>query len=248
MPPEEIQLKFTGTTGINTLRQAFDFYLLIKSYLAKSNIELEKIKVLDFGVGWGRIIRFFTKDIVKDHLFGVDVLPDIIELCSQLIKNAIFYTIDPLPPLKEFSNESLDLIYAYSVFSHLNEDSTSAWFEEFNRILKKGGLLVVTTRSRSFINYCASIEAVTSYQKILKQSFTDNDGELLNAYDNGYFVYVPIGGGGILTKDFYGESCIPELYFENKFSHLYYIESFIENFPSEPTQSVAILRKKHNIT
>jgi len=59
LPSKEIQLRFTGTSGKDTLTQAYGFYLLVKRYLPKTTNGKEKL--LDFGCGWGRITRFWLK-------------------------------------------------------------------------------------------------------------------------------------------------------------------------------------------
>jgi len=66
--------------------------------------------------------------------------------------------VPALPPV-EFPAGFFDIIYAYSVFSHLNEDTHLKWIEEFSRILKAGGLLLVTTQARRFIDFCESLPA-----------------------------------------------------------------------------------------
>ena len=47
------------------------------------------------------------------------------------------------PPL-EYSAETFDLVYAISVFTHLPERYQLLWLEEFRRILRPGGVLVLT--------------------------------------------------------------------------------------------------------
>ena len=42
------------------------------------------------------------------------------------------------PPLR-FADGSFDIVYAYSVFSHLSERVQLRWVEEFARILRPGG-------------------------------------------------------------------------------------------------------------
>jgi SAM-dependent methyltransferase len=49
---------------------------------------------------------------------------------------------DAVPPLP-FADNSLDLIYSMSVFTHL-ADTWSAWLLELHRVLKPGGVLLVT--------------------------------------------------------------------------------------------------------
>ena len=51
-----------------------------------------------------------------------------------------------VPPL-DVADDTYDLVYAFSVFTHLT-DSWSAWLLELHRVLKPGGLFVVTILSK----------------------------------------------------------------------------------------------------
>jgi predicted RNA methylase len=47
-------------------------------------------RILDFGCGWGRILRFFLKDVPAKNLIGVDVDPEVIEICKETIREGRF--------------------------------------------------------------------------------------------------------------------------------------------------------------
>ena len=55
-----------------------------------------------------------------------------------------------LPPLDE-ADDSFDLIYAVSVFSHLT-DEWPGWLSELHRLLKDDGILIATFLGRGFWN------------------------------------------------------------------------------------------------
>ena len=186
------------------------------------------------GCGWGRITRFWLKEFNSYNIYGVDPLPDMIQLCKDTIP-ANFFVIDPAPPVK-FDHDFFDIIVAYSVFSHLNEEYTYRWFDEFHRILKPGGVLVVTTRSRAFIEYCASLSQPSSreHTKGLMSCFKDPK-IFLQQYDRGEFVHQATGGGGLLKPDFFGETCIPKKYFY-RFNNQFKLRDFVDRMPNEPTQ------------
>lgn len=241
LPSDQIQLKFTGAAGKTTLIPAFDFYRLVKAHAPIT----AGCRVLDFGCGWGRIIRFFVKDVGKGKLCGVDPLPDIIDVCKSTVRSADYQVIDPRPPIFQLGSDRFDVIYAYSVFSHLNESYANGWLHEFFRLLKKNGFLIVTTRPRSFIELTASLRQANARAGAVRssvQAFVDT-ANTLNDYDAGKFCHEPTGGGGILSKDFFGESCIPRKYFEQNFSDIFILERFIENLPFDQNQACVILRK-----
>ena len=156
-PPEEVQYRFTGAAGDNTMKEAFSIYRLVKS-LADRYLRGRLDSVLEFGCGWGRIVRLFTRDVEPHRLWGIDCLPAAIDICKQTIPDTHFELVEPFPPTRA-PERAFSLVYAYSVFSHLSEAAHLAWLGEFRRILRPGGLLVATTRPRDFILTCAQLRA-----------------------------------------------------------------------------------------
>jgi Methyltransferase domain len=90
---------------------------LVKS-LANQHLRSPLDSVLEFGCGWGRIIRLFTRDVEPQRLWGIDCLPVAIDTCKQTNPYARFELVDPFPPTR-LPSDAVDLVYAYSVFSHL---------------------------------------------------------------------------------------------------------------------------------
>ena len=154
MPDDVTQDRFTGLHGDANLASAFGFYKLVKQ-IAETNLRgLDRCgNILDFGCGWGRIIRLFLRDLAPAQIWGIDCLPEAIEICQATNRWCQFQLTPTMPP-SGLPAASFGLVYAYSVFSHLSEDAHRRWLGEFHRILKPGGLLVLTTRDREFINYC----------------------------------------------------------------------------------------------
>ena len=112
LPPEELQVRFTGSHGEQTLREAFSFYRVVSQAASSSRPKV----AMDFGCGWGRMTRFFIKDFPKDKLFGVDPLSEVIEASRATNPWATFEEIDLRPPIN-LPSSSVDLIFAFSVFS-----------------------------------------------------------------------------------------------------------------------------------
>jgi hypothetical protein len=85
-PSDEIQNLFTGQKGSDTLKEAHDFYLMCKNSIKKfkENLMDENSTYLDFGVGWGRIVRMFLRDFKSENIKGVDINPLMIELLKKL--------------------------------------------------------------------------------------------------------------------------------------------------------------------
>jgi len=99
--------------------------------------------VLDFGCGAGRTLRQFLAEAETGEFWGCDIDAESVEwLESNLCPPLQVFRNNPDPPLP-LADESLDLIWAVSVFTHLVE-SWSDWLVELQRVLRRGGLLVAT--------------------------------------------------------------------------------------------------------
>src|SRR5690606_24492665 len=100
-------------------------------------------RLLDFGTGWGRMLRPFMRDLPLDNIYGYESLSWFAQTARSL--NPYVATIGgPATPPIPFATASFDLVTSWSVFSHLPEHLLRAWLEEFARILRPGGLVVFT--------------------------------------------------------------------------------------------------------
>src|SRR5215469_9438125 len=219
MPDPFLQAMFTGNSGDATLREGFDAYRLFKNcYEARIGPIGSCRGVLDFGCGWGRIIRFFLKDVPLDKLIGIDHSEEAIRACKETNRWCQFILTEPYPPMPLESN-SLELIYLNSVFSHLPEEMHWTLLKEFHRLLAPGGMLIATTRGREFIEYCDSVrkdpklDERPEQHKNLENVFR-NQNSILSAYDSRKFCYESYGAEG--RWSFWGEACIPRGYVEKR--------------------------------
>lgn len=101
--------------------------------------------VLDFGCGSGRVLRHFTDEARSCDFWACDIDERSISWIDEHLPCRP-YACGERPPLHHES-ESLDLIYAVSVFSHLAA-GWADWACELHRVLRDGGLLVVSILGR----------------------------------------------------------------------------------------------------
>jgi SAM-dependent methyltransferase len=243
-PSDEIQRNSVGASGEHTLREAFNFFSIVKRYANQVGRPLKNgTRVLDFGCGWGRILRFFLKDCGPANLWGLDLDPDLLVVCKETMPQSNFVIVPPLGPTT-LESGAFDVITAYSVFSHLAEHASLGWIKEFSRLLKPGGLMIVTTEPRDFIELCRSLrgrEHEFAWYTGLANSFVDTDAAYA-AYDSGQYLYSGTGGGLIRPPDFYGEALIPKGYVQTQWTpYLNYVD-FVDDRGVLP-QALIVMQK-----
>jgi SAM-dependent methyltransferase len=214
-PPDQLQINTTGQAGRPTLKEAHSFYLdCVETFERLGQPIRFDDRLLDFGVGWGRIGRFFLNEINPDNLFGLDVDPEFVAVCRETFAAGRFETCPFFPPT-DLSGGQFSFIVGYSVFSHLSEEACRAWMKEFHRLLRPGGLVALTTRGRWFFDYCESLgeTATEGYGWALSRLFSDF-AQARRQYDAGELVFSAAGvtGGGVREGGAYGETFIPEAF------------------------------------
>jgi SAM-dependent methyltransferase len=102
-------------------------------------------EILDWGCGSARVtqhVRRFAQASAK--VAAIDVDPRAIEWCRANVRGVDFGVCDLNPPTR-FNDGRFDLVYAYSVLTHLRIDDARRWVSEIRRILKPGGYFAFTT-------------------------------------------------------------------------------------------------------
>ena len=138
-------------------------------------------------------------------------MPEALEICRRTGLGCGLRHIPYMPP-SGLESDSADLIVAYSVFSHLSEPAHMAWVEEFARVLRPGGVLVVTTRNRGFISYTETVRRmgeIPPHARGTAASFVGADAWLAK-YDRGEFCFDGANNGQAWPDDYYGEAVVPE--------------------------------------
>ncbi len=119
--------------------------------LQKNNIVFAQCqKVLDFGCGCGRVLRHF-KGISGIQLYGTDYNRMAIQWCQKHLDFAS-YTVNGLNPPLEYADGSFNLIYVFSIFTHLTESIQLSWMNEFRRVLVPGGYLIISVHGDTYLN------------------------------------------------------------------------------------------------
>jgi SAM-dependent methyltransferase len=241
-PQANLQDIFVGKSGEAALAEAFAIYKLLK---ARATLTRET-NVLDFGVGYGRILRLFVKDVDSAHLYGVDVDRAILDEATRLGVEGTLLQIDPMGELP-FPDCFFDIAYGFSVFSHLSPSSAHHWCTDLMRSIRPGGLLAITTTTDRFLNLCLACSLKeerdrSHYEQIYAKLF-HNPQVAIDSYKTGKYVFSGCGGhASVLKPDNYGWAAMPRRFVEDALgayaSHIEFIDD-----ESVCEQGIFLIRK-----
>ncbi|MDQ3822105.1 MAG: class I SAM-dependent methyltransferase [Actinomycetota bacterium] len=151
VPPPALIVRVAGTPDVEWfLRGGRLAAESIRAALSRHGRRIEDVgALLDFGCGCGRVTRNWLT-LPRTDVFGSDMNEDAVEWCRRSLPFATFVRNGLAPPLA-FENERFDLVYALSVFTHLPEDLQAAWMRELQRVLRPGGLVLLSTHGEHYL-------------------------------------------------------------------------------------------------
>lgn len=227
LPPLEIQMRLNGQPAKATEWRTRKFYLLLKEVTERYGKGVAQgTRILDFGVGWGRLLRYFLKDTELKNLVGIDVAKTLLPIWRKNFPGARLHLINTAPPLLLDPPSSFDLVYAHSVFSHLPGELADLWVTELASHMLPGGIFVMTT----FSGYNISSRHIRGSD--LKAS------HIREKYENGELLFIMPQ-----SKDF-GVAYMPKAYIETHWSEHFELKSFID-YRSLYPQAIAVLKKRN---
>jgi SAM-dependent methyltransferase len=215
LPPRRLMVRVAGTADAEWfLRSGRASYDAIAAHVPPEGLH----SVLDFGCGCGRVTRYWAD--FPGSVSGSDVSPEAVDWCRRNLPFARFEVNELAPPLL-FADESFDLAYALSVFTHLTADLQLAWRDDMRRALRPGGYLLLTTHGRSYLPRLEARERAAFERGELVVRWADVPGtNLCSAYH-------------------------PEAYLRETFAHGFaFVALEAEGALGNPTQDLVLLRKE----
>ncbi|MFG1403771.1 class I SAM-dependent methyltransferase [Xanthobacter sediminis] len=248
-PPEELQVGVHGHSGRHSILEAWNYYIEVRNYALFCQHEFHPARrLLDFGSGWGRILRPFMRDVHPSNIFGVE--PNSARIVTARNHNPYVNFIQSryLPPLP-VASDSVDYIVAWSVFSHIDEFSTRKWFGEFHRILRPGGVLAVTTQRLDFIETCEAIRARKQagetlshpWHEALARSFVDVEA-CKSAFERGEYLHSATSGAIPKLGARYGEAIISPNFVKRELCEGFDFIDYVDN-PNRLPQALIVMQK-----
>ena len=99
--------------------------------------------VLEIGPGFGRWTRTLTE--ISTSVLVVDVAEKCIDHCRDLFgdKDNISFHVNDGRSLNFAADNSVDYVWSFDVFVHIEPEDIDSYFQEFRRVLKRDGLAVI---------------------------------------------------------------------------------------------------------
>jgi hypothetical protein len=245
-PSAEVQAQFTGSSREQTLQEAFGVYTFIRDTCAALGRPLGvDSRLLDFGVGWGRFLRIFIRNIAAENLYGCDIDPDVLRLCRELGLPGNLDRIYPNGKLP-YPDGWFDAMYAYSVFTHLPEAVHLHWMRELARVSRPGCVFALTLEPRGFIDFVAGLGSRQDLQPGWHQklaTFAPRCPEFLADFDNGRIAYMPTGGGDHRDESVYGDAVVPLAFIEQNWSNDFKVHEYIDD-PARFYQAMLVVQRR----
>jgi ubiquinone/menaquinone biosynthesis C-methylase UbiE len=120
-------------------------------------VELQNVRILDWGCGPARIVRHFPNVLGNNIFFATDYNSETIKWCRENIK-AVEFNHNSLEAILPYEDNYFDIIYGLSIFTHLSESKHYEWARELLRILKRQGIFVFSTQGKIYLPKLTSKE------------------------------------------------------------------------------------------
>ncbi len=230
LPLELDRELYYGPNHYNYWASGIRDYLQMRDWLDEHGVVVET--VLDIGCASGRIIRHLHYQSDFKKVMGCDINRLHVDWVIRYLPKAITVFQNTSIPYVPLPDGSVDLVTAFSVFTHIESFDTT-WLMELRRILRPGGIAWLTVQSDrtwreikpSWPLYNA-LSSDAEYQKHADSSEIPADRQ----------VYRWIGEKSYSANVFYREN-----YLRGTWGRFM---SFIDMFPAIPLfQDIVVLQK-----
>lgn len=148
-------------------------YLQIKQRLAHYHLPFpQRGSVLELGCATGRVLRHFLCQEPEVEMWGVDINLSHIEWLLQFFGSSPKVFQNSVLPQLPIADNSIDLLYAFSVFTHIDEFEL-AWLAELRRMLKPGGVAYITVHTDHTWRILSDKHALFHHLLSLQPHFTE---------------------------------------------------------------------------
>jgi len=173
-PPAHLMQRVSGTTHAPDFAQiglqaAFDLMNAAEKHRPEITGKAGT-RLLDYGCGCGRVAPFLMHFWPELAYHGCDIDAEAIGWDNGNLKAGAFEVISTAGPLP-YGNETLSLIVGVSVMTHLSKEEQHRWLAELARVLRPGGLCLLTTHGRRVAHFNLGMAGM--WPRVLEEGIVD---------------------------------------------------------------------------
>jgi SAM-dependent methyltransferase len=131
----------SGRNDVQTLRE-----LLLAADAPIENSQ----RILEFGCAGGRMVRWLRDLVDVCEIWGTDISASHALWCQQHLNPPFHFATTTIYPHLPFEDRYFGLVFAGSVFTHI-DDLADAWFLELRRVLRPHGRLYLSIHDRTTV-------------------------------------------------------------------------------------------------
>ena len=227
LPSEENQMIWTGFSGDALMNKSCSIIRLFQNINYRITGNNIGGNILDYGCGWGRLIRLMHYFSDPKFTYGVDPLQSSLNLCREYGVDGHFALCDMIPVNLPFGDTKFDFACSYSVLTHTSEEVTRAILRVVRNYIEQSGVFIVTIRPEEF-------------WELRRASLGNKVDEFIKMHNDKGYAFEPMLFDG-KSSNTYGETSISFEYFKKMaFEEGWNVVSFDCDF-QEPYQVMASL-------
>lgn len=143
----DFMLESSSPAGVDRYRtRALNVIRLIDRSLEAGGRTVDDVRSwLDFGCGYGRVLRFLVQRVDPERIYASDVIEEGVDFCASE------FGVHPrhsTATLAELDLGRFDFLYAISVLTHLDEENETEMLRFVHRSLEPGGIALFTTHGQ----------------------------------------------------------------------------------------------------
>lgn len=185
--------------------------------------EREDLNILDFGCGAARLVRYFNNFWPQHNYWACDVNQAAVDFIPLAAPGVQSFSINSEPSLP-LPSGSMDVIYAWSIWTHLNEEIGIAWLTELKRVLRPGGCAIITVHVDEVADRYATEPMLIDRLKISPEEY----GLVQSRYnDTGFAFWKHYPNEAGIDSETFGMTLSSREWIKNHWSDLFSVEQFM---------------------
>jgi 2-polyprenyl-3-methyl-5-hydroxy-6-metoxy-1,4-benzoquinol methylase len=145
-------------------------------------IQTKEPRILDWGCGAGRITRHIRTFHSNAIVYGCDTTESILQWNRNNDSTTTYSIIDHFTPTL-YAPGFFNLVFGFSVLTHIDAAQQKIWIEELYRIINSNGILLITTQGAAYFNKVLLSEKKEIISKgIFTKSFQKKGHRMMSTY------------------------------------------------------------------